>query len=274
MVGGSVSPPSVTPCGCLSGDLPYRSTNWVDVATPLGSACAVSNLESIAGVSLERYAELAAEISQTQDPEEQARIVEGLGVPRQSWEAAKQGWTARMQDMNDMGQIASRYMSLYQQALNSKQGTVEVSFEDWAAMEAAIQVFGIQGMLGHYGIDQGTWTQIAGHWTQQLSMDPMRYGVQRNNIQQQEVARLQAGGAPKAVNIQRSAPAQQPAAPAPPEAQQPPPGGLSVGSHVAVQWADGNRYAGTVVQVNDGQAMVSFPSGQQVWVAQRWLSQA
>jgi len=239
----------------------------------------VSNYEPIAGISLERYAELGAEVSHTQDTDEQARIVESLGVSRQSWEAAVQGWTARMQDMSDMGQIATRYMSLYQAAVNQKQGTVEVSFEDWACMEAAIQVFGIQGMLGHYGIDQGTWTQIAGHWTQQLSTDPMRYGMQRNNIHQQESARLRAGGQPKPVNIQRSAPAAQPQAAAPQASYQPPPqpaapAGLAVGGRVAVQWADGNHYAGTISELNDNQANVSFPNGQQMWVERRWLSPA
>lgn len=231
----------------------------------------MSNLEPIAGITLERFAELGAEVSHTQDPDEQARIVESLGVPRASWEAAMKGWVERMQDMRDMGQLATRYMPLYQAALAKKQGKVEVSFEDWAAMEAAAQVFGIQGMVAHYGIEMSTWTLIASHWAQQLSSDPMRLGMQRNNIHQQETARLRAGGQPKPVNIQRTPPAPQPA---PPAAPPPPQGsaGFNVGQRVLVQWADGNKYAGTVAQMGDGQANVAFPNGQQVWVELRWLT--
>lgn len=231
--------------------------------------------EPIAGISLERYAELGAEVSHTQDKDEQARLVEGLGVPRASWEAAVQGWTQRMQDMSNMGQIATQYMSLYQAALSKKQGKVEVSFEDYVAMEAAIQVFGYEGMIAHYGLDQGTWTMIAGHWTQQFAMDPMRYGMQRNTLQQQEVARLRAGGQPKAVQIQRVGapspqPPQQPAAPA---YQPPPPApALSVGGQALVQWADGNKYPGSIAQLAEDQALVAFPNGQQIWVALRWIS--
>jgi len=242
----------------------------------------VNAYEPIAGISLERYAELSADVAHTQDPDEQGRIVEGLGVPRANWEAAIHGWTQRMQDMSNMGQIATQYMSLYQAALSRKQGRVDVSFEDFAAMEAVVQVFGYEGMIAHYGIDQATWTLIAGHWTQQLSMDPMRYGMARNNIQQQEVARMRAGGHPRPVNIQRSAPAPQaqpaPAYQAPPapayQPPPPPPAPLAVGAAVMVQWADGNKYPGSVAQVAPDQALVSFPNGQNLWVALQWVSPA
>ena len=59
----------------------------------------------INGISLERYADLGAEIDGITDPEAQAQKVAGLGVSRQDWEAAVAGWTARMQDMSLMGQF-------------------------------------------------------------------------------------------------------------------------------------------------------------------------
>jgi hypothetical protein len=231
----------------------------------------------IQGISLERYAELGAEISHTQDPEEQARIVGALGVARPDWEAAKQGWTQRMQDMSLMGRVAMAYMPLYQAALARKQGTVSVSFDDWAAMEAAAQVFGIQGMLSHYGIDQAKWTQIAGHWTNELSRDPMRYGAARMNIHQQETARLRVGGQPRPVQIHTQAPAAAAPAAAAPQAQGQPAAQaapFSAGDTVLVQWSDGNRYPARVTQVASGQAHVQFPNGQELWVELRWLSRA
>jgi hypothetical protein len=39
-----------------------------------------------------------------------------------------------------------------------------------------------------------------------------------------------------------------------------------------VQWADGNRYPGTVQQAGNGQCLVVFPDGQQRWVENQYLS--
>ena len=47
----------------------------------------------INGVSLERYAELAAEVSEISDPAKQADAVGLKGVSPVDWEAAKAGWT-------------------------------------------------------------------------------------------------------------------------------------------------------------------------------------
>jgi hypothetical protein len=88
----------------------------------------------INGISLERYAELSADCSETQDPNAQAEIVAKKGVPRADWEAAKAGWTARMADMSLMGQVATRFMPLYNAELAKKSGGAPtVSFEDSAA---------------------------------------------------------------------------------------------------------------------------------------------
>src|SRR5690606_12449875 len=127
-----------------------------------------------------------------------------LGVSAAAWEEAKAGWLARMQDMSLMGQVATRYMQLYNAALAQKKGTASTSFEDWVAMSAAIQVFGVEGMMNHYGISQGDWTTISAHWTNELSRDPMNLGVRRNQLQEQEAARLRGGGQPKEVKIDRS----------------------------------------------------------------------
>jgi len=168
----------------------------------------------INGISLERYAELSAEVSETQDPEKQAEIVTKLGVQRADWEAAKSGWTARMQDMSLMGQVATRFMPMYQAALAKKSGgTPQVSFEDYVAMSGAVPVIGYEGMLQHYKITPNQWTMIAGEWNQKIPTNPqyMQYGM----LVTQESARIRAGGQPKPVNIGAPAPAAAPAAPAP-----------------------------------------------------------
>src|SRR5688572_23535446 len=154
----------------------------------------------INGISLERYAELSAAVSDTQDPAKQAEIVGGLGVSRADWDAAKNGWTARMQDMSLMGQVATRFMPLYQAALAKKKGPPpQVSFEDYVAMSGCVPVIGFEGMLAHYKLTNTQWTQIAGDWNNKIASNPqyMQYGM----LVQQESARIRAGGQPKPVNI-------------------------------------------------------------------------
>jgi hypothetical protein len=74
--------------------------------------------EPIRGISLERYADLGAAVADVLDDEAKvAEILAAEAVPAADWEAAKTGWTARMQDMARMGRVATAYMPLYQAAL-------------------------------------------------------------------------------------------------------------------------------------------------------------
>lgn len=159
----------------------------------------------INGISLERYAELGAELDGITDPGEQTRKVGSLGVSAADWEAAKHGWTARMQDMSLMGQVATRYMALYNAALASRKGTASLSFEDWCAVSAAIQVYGFEGALNHYQLSQGDWTTISAHWNTELPKDPMNLGMRRNQIQESEASRLRGGGQPRPIQVSRQA---------------------------------------------------------------------
>lgn len=150
----------------------------------------------INGISLERYAELSAEVTGENDKEKQAAIVGALGVSRPDWEAASAGWTARMQDMSLMGAVATRYMPLYQAALGRKRGGApRVTFEDYVAMSGCVPVMGLAAMLAHYRLTDADWTQVAGHWNQVIPTNPqyMQYGI----MVEQEAARIRAGGAPR-----------------------------------------------------------------------------
>jgi hypothetical protein len=44
------------------------------------------------------------------------------------------------------------------------------------------------------------------------------------------------------------------------------------GTMVLVQWSNGNRYAGTVLQTSGAQVLVTFPNGQQHWVDMKYVS--
>lgn len=173
------------------------------------------SLQPINGISLERYADLGAAISDCMDdPGKVAQIVQQEGVALPDWEAAKTGWTARMQDMNLMGRVAMAYMPLYQAALaKRKGGQAQASYEDFVAVSTAIKVFGYEAALKACGVSMADWTEVAGQWNQTMGREMHRYAGHPNAIAQEE-ARLRGGGAPKQVQISRVA-GQVPAAPNP-----------------------------------------------------------
>ncbi|HEY1694374.1 MAG TPA: hypothetical protein VGG39_19530 [Polyangiaceae bacterium] len=271
----------------------------------------------INGISLERYAELGAELDGITNPSEQAAKVATLGVNGPDWDAATKGWTARMQDMSLMGQVATRYMQLYNTALAAKKGVASMSFEDYCEVSAGIAVFGYEGAMNHFELSMGDWTTISAHWMAELAKDPMNLAMRRNQLQEQETNRMRGGGAPQPVTVSRSAPGAAPAggnvgldpnaaqaamlAGAAPMQQQWQAysagvvnrpeiqaavqmagamnvmgGGsaLIVGRAVLVQWSDGNRYPGTIMQLTATHAQVVFPNGQGHWVEPRFLTPA
>ncbi len=229
----------------------------------------------INGISLERYAELGAIVSDhVNDRAKCAELVEKEGVRREDWDAAVAGWTARMQDMSLMGAVAMRYMPLYQAALQKRaasgqgKGAPETTFDDYVAMSGAAKAMGIDAMYRHYNIDQTVWTQIAMQWNSRIPTDPryMQFGM----LVEQEGARIASGQAPRPVSFAgATAPGQGPgpaAAPAGPAPAAPNAGGVAIGTQVRVRWADGNFYAGEVKQVQHGHYLIGFPSGTQTWV--------
>jgi len=165
----------------------------------------------INGISIEKYAELGAELDGITDPAQQAAKVQTLGIAPADFEAAKAGWTARMQDMGNMGQVATRYMQLYNTAIAAKKGVASLGFEDWVAVSAAVPVFGYEGTMKHFNLSMSDWTTISAHWNTEIAKDPMGLAVRRNQMLDQETARLRAGGQPRTIQVMRSAPGAAPA---------------------------------------------------------------
>jgi hypothetical protein len=258
-------------------------------------------MESFGGMTLERYADVSALVSDVMnDPAACAQKLQAEGINPADWEAAKTGWTAKMQSMSDMGQTATKYMQLYQAALNKTGGTTQVSYEDYVAMRGLASVQGIDGMLKSYGVTMAQWTQIGGHWNNEIGNNMFKYAGVNVEIAAEE-ARLRGGGAPKPISIQKgtpnaaapvqpqpaagaafgfagvansignlfggsSQPAQPAAAPAPAPAPAAAPAGIAAGSNVLVQWSDGNRYPGQVAQAQGGKYLVRFGDGREIWI--------
>lgn len=163
-------------------------------------------MQPINGISLERYADLGAAVADVMDqPAKVAEIVAQEGVSPADWEAAKAGWTARMQDMSLMGRVAMAYMPLYQAAAaRRKGGQATTSYEEYVAMSAAIKVYGYDVALRACNISGSDWTEVAGQWNQTMAADMMRYAGHGQALGQEE-ARLRAGGQPRHVQVTRVA---------------------------------------------------------------------
>jgi hypothetical protein len=140
-------------------------------------------LDPIAGISLERFAELCVKMKDCGgDLEVCANIAAENGVDRASWEAAMNGWSARMQDPATAGQVALAYMPIYQAALATYGGPVATaSYEDYIEMSALINTdtqgaarrpTDFDAMYARFGIDAPKWSQISTHWVDRLTKDP------------------------------------------------------------------------------------------------------
>ncbi|HEX8735510.1 MAG TPA: hypothetical protein VF721_09320 [Pyrinomonadaceae bacterium] len=143
-----------------------------------------SALEPVAGISLEKYAELCAKMANTpNDDEAFAAIAEQNGVSREDWQAARAGWNERMENAATAGTVALAYMPLYQAALAKYGGEVATAtLEEYIEMSAMINT-DLQGenarpkdldaMYARFNINPQKWSQISTYWVERLTKDPL-----------------------------------------------------------------------------------------------------
>ncbi len=131
-------------------------------------------MEPIDGISLEAYAELCALMKDTgTDLDVQAAIAAQHGHGREAWEAAKQGWTARMSDPATAGVVATAFMPLYQAALAEAGPARTATLDKYARMSAMVQAgVPFETMYARFGITGAEWRQISTAWVQKLTADP------------------------------------------------------------------------------------------------------
>jgi hypothetical protein len=138
-------------------------------------------MEPIAGVSLQKYAELIAAMSRTEDDKAaQLAIAVDHGLDEPSWIAARDGWTARMEDPANEGRVAHAFVPLYTAA----QGVVRVGHEP-ATLERYATVVAeysfekdpdgkqipVDTVLARHGYDRARWSEVTGYWTPKVN-DP------------------------------------------------------------------------------------------------------
>jgi hypothetical protein len=140
-------------------------------------------LDPIAGISLEKYAELCAKMANTANNDDAfAAVAEQNGVTRENWETARAGWNRRMEDPATAGTVAVAYMPLYQAALAKYGGEVATAtLEEYIEMSAMINTDlkgeksrpkDLEAMYAKFNINPQKWSQISTHWVENLTKDP------------------------------------------------------------------------------------------------------
>ncbi len=143
----------------------------------------MSALEPIAGIDLARYAELCAKMANCGgDLEICVQIAAENGVDRATWEAAMNGWNARMYDPKYAAEVALAYMPLYQAALAKFGGPpATATMDEYLEMLAMINTdlrgdikrpVPFEPMYERFGIDAPKWSQISSAWVEKLGKDP------------------------------------------------------------------------------------------------------
>ncbi len=137
--------------------------------------------EPISGVSIEQYARLCAAMADTGDDEAaQLAIAAEAGVDEASWTAAKDGFTARMQDPADMGKTATVFMPLYQAAqAEARGGGPPCTLEQYAEISASYSFerdaqdnkIPPEQIFARHGISTVQWHEFTGYWTPRVN-DP------------------------------------------------------------------------------------------------------
>lgn len=252
--------------------------------------------EPIAGVSIDRYGELSAEVAVARG--NAIKIGEALGragVAAEDWERAHAGWSARLADPALGISIAGKFESAYHAALDRLLGPgPDVPAEDFAIMLAEALVGGLPVMGQRRGIDPLAWSRISYRSRAALAADPARLAACLALAGQIAERRL-AGAVPTAG----------------PTAAAPPGGskdrafekdatvaakavgkavvsgfdavgsaldvvgkslmGLGPGDRAIVHWSDGNKYPGTVAQVGKNQYLVTMQDGSQHWIPEPFV---
>ncbi|OPL17774.1 MAG: hypothetical protein AVO35_08940 [Candidatus Aegiribacteria sp. MLS_C] len=134
-------------------------------------------------VSLETYARLCARMADTGgDLEREYAIAGAEGVARTDWTAAKDYYTAKMQDPSDMGRTAMAFMPLFQAAQAEMRGGGEPgSLEMFAKVHAEMthrkdpsdpsKKLDHMVVIAENGFTHARWLEMESFWTPRVGSD-------------------------------------------------------------------------------------------------------
>ena len=126
--------------------------------------------EPIAGVGLEKYAELAVGM-QGMPESEFAAYAEANGVAPGRWDEVRSGWNARFESVPA---VTIRWGQLYRQKLASAGVTrPDVSFEQYVTATAKRNIGRpLEEIYADLNLTVSTWALVSDYWVAQLAADP------------------------------------------------------------------------------------------------------
>jgi hypothetical protein len=132
-------------------------------------------METINGISLQRYAELISKTTDTVTEEEFWQAIENEGVTRDEWVPVKDGWNAKIFAPENYMTIAQDYNNFLEQAITEKNGGgAPCSMEKFADLNAQLQYrkdpadseksMDFMDILKENGLAPLKWTEYSGYW--------------------------------------------------------------------------------------------------------------
>jgi hypothetical protein len=245
----------------------------------------------IAGLSIDRYADLSADVAAARG--DALKIGEALGkagVAAADWTLASSGWSARLADPVLGLPLAGQFEARYHAALDKLLGPPpDVPPEDFAAMLGEALMSGLPAMGQQRRVDPIAWSRISYRHRSALASDPARLTACLALAGQIAERRL-AGAVPAGTSppTRTDNPFEQDAAVAAKAVGKAVVSGLGafgsaldqvgksimgskVGEKVIVHWSDGNKYPGVVAQVGKGQYHVTMSDGAQHWIPEAFV---
>lgn len=139
-------------------------------------------METIRGISLERYAELVSKTTDTVTEEEFWQAIAQEGVSREDWIAAKDGWNAVIFDPNNYLTLMQDYNNHFERFIEQKNnGNAPCSLERFADINAQLYYrkdpedndknMGYEAVLKANGIAPLKWTEFSGYWAPKTARD-------------------------------------------------------------------------------------------------------
>lgn len=242
-------------------------------------------LSPVSGVSLEKFAEVSADVALSRgDPIKIGEALGKAGVSSDVWKQVHAGWSERLADPVLGASVAPRFETRYHAALDKIMGPPpDVPPEDFAAMLGEALMGGLPAMGRSRQIDPLTWSRISFRARAAAAEEPGRL-VALLALAEQIAERRLTGAVP----LPPVKTFQQDATVAAKAVGKAVLSGLdafgsavdslgkqilghSVGSAVTVTWSDGKKYPGTVAQVGKDQYFVTMADGSQHWIPEAFV---
>lgn len=132
-------------------------------------------METINGISLERYAELVSKTTDTVTEEEFWQSIENEGVSREEWINAKDGWNKELMNPDNYLTTMQDYNNHFERFIELKNnGNPPCSIEKFADINAQIYYrkdpndntknMDYEAIMKDNGITSLKWTEYSGYW--------------------------------------------------------------------------------------------------------------